>query len=623
MPTYLKTAPLTILALIFACCTAMAMLLALTRYGLDGIWYLFRFTGVCLLAPLMLYTLWITYSRGAYLGLIFATLWSIFLLTIKPAQVRQLTAMIFRRKNAAAALIVLLFFAVTALFLMDIGDSASYAQPADGTSPENTGPSQPVDPRTLVREEGISLTATDLADPASLRLRFGYWRVALSMAMNNLLTGVGLGNFAIAYPAYQYIGAGDVREAHNGFIQIFAETGFLGGLIFFAFWAYFGIWGAWRIINEKNKHIKLLLLGLYTGIVAFCAHAFVDINFSHPSLVMFAMIYAGLFYAKAACASAADQEPLQEKAATPAIPEFSVNRHRIIAVAFMVLLVIAAAAVFRAWAQQLVLSRFSFINVSSNSELSKRMRAGQFYLAQLPQYAELIKKGEKPPNNPRIVIPLARLFLPEYEALAGICVFYKPAPDRQNRFLRLEEGEPIPEDGLMMVGKQAYYVRDYAMESITAWIEELKRVDIIFPHHHELALNIVKWYELHIDHTRGEKYKDQWPVWISEYLAWTRILKQRNPYHADVRMFHAQALQRVALLRNDETSEKLIAQAMELTPITSNHKFAYAATLASLGDYYKGKGRDDQATEMKNKAEEMRLKALDIQEQRIQAHLYQ
>lgn len=631
MPTYLKTAPLAILAFIFACCTALAMLLALTRYGLDGVWYLCRFTCACLLAPLLLYTLWITYSRGAYLGLFFASLWSIFLLTIKPAQARQLTAMIFRRKNAAAALIVLLFFAATALFLMDVGDSASYAQTADGTSPENAGPSQPVDPRTLVREEGISLTATDLADPASLRLRFGYWRVALRIAMNNLLTGVGLGNFAIAYPAYQYIGAGDVREAHNGFLQIFAETGFLGGLLFFAFWAYFGIWGAWRIITEQDKPTKLLLLGLYAGVIAFCAHAFVDINFSHPSLVMFAIVYAGLFYSRTTHTSTSDDEPhTTEKEAPPPTPCFSVKRHRLAAIAFMVLLLIATAAVFRAWGQQLVLSRFSFINVSSNSELSKRMRAGQFYLAELPRYAELILQGQKPSNNPRIVIPLARLFLPEYEAYNGLCVFYKPAPNHRNRFLRLEEGEPIPDDGLMIVGRSAYYIRDCAMESIAAWIEELKRVDRIFPHHHELALNIVKWYELHVDHTRGKAYQEEWPVWLSEYLNWTRILKQRNPYHADVRMFYAQALMRVALLRNDDTSQELIAQAMEewkvvmaLTPITTSHKYAYAATLASLGDYYKEQGEEGLAAEMKNKAEEMRLKALDMQEQRIQAQLYQ
>jgi hypothetical protein len=631
-PTYLKTAPLTILAFIFACSTALAMLLAITRYGLDGIWYLFRFTGVCLLAPLLLYTLWITYSRGAYLGLFFASLWSIFLLIITPAQARQLATMVFRRKNAATALIVLLFFAATALFLMDVGDSASYAQPADGTSPENTGPPQPVDPRTVVREEGISLTATDLADPASLRLRFGYWRVAVRMAMDNLLTGVGLGNFAIAYPAYQYIGAGDVREAHNGFLQIFAETGFLGGLLFFAFWAYFGIWGSWRIINEKDKHIKLLLLGMYTGIVAFCGHAFLDINFSHPSLVMFAMVYAGLFYSKAAGASASDEEShtAEEEALSPT-PQFSVNLHRLTAAALLVLLLVGTAAVFRAWGQQLVLSRFSFINISQNSELelSKRMRTGQFYLAELPRYAELISQGQKPPSNPRIAIPLARLFLPEYEAFSGICVFYKPAPDRQNRFLRLEEGEPIPDNGLMMVGKQAYYVRDCAMENIAAWIEELKRVDRIFPHHHELALNIIKWYELHIDHTRGETYAEALPIWVSEYLKWSRILMQRNPHHADVRMFHAQALLRVALLRRDETCEELMAQALEewqvvmdLTPITTGHKHAYAAALASMGDYYKENGRNDLAAEMRDKAEEMRLKALDMQEQRIQAQLY-
>ncbi|MCK5861538.1 MAG: O-antigen ligase family protein [Candidatus Hydrogenedentes bacterium] len=611
LPGYLHTIPLTLLAFVGACCVSFSMLLLLTRYGLDGFWYLFRFTGVCILAPLLLYTLWITYSRGAYLGLIFTAIWSGILLLISPTRAQQLAACVFNRKNIAHGLLLLFFLGALLLLLPNIGGTSSYAQE--------------MDPRTLVHPEGITLSAGDLADPASLRLRFGYWRVALRMALDNPLTGVGLGNFAIAYPAYQYIGAGDVREAHNGFLQVFSETGLMGGLLFAAFWIYFGLWGAWRIVTEKNKKEKLLLLGLYAGVVAFCIHAFVDIDFSHPSLVMFVMVYAGLFYARAAITrnTAAAAEDTSRASRIPLV------FHRITAAVLLVVLLIGGTAVFRVYAQQLALNRFGFINISNNNELSKRMRAGQFFIPEMTQYGEALRLGGKPSKHPRLLITLAQLFLNDYEKISDACVFYKPAPDQKNRFLRLPPEESVPKNGLMVVARKPFHIRDAAMDNIVSWIEELIKIDQRFPHHHELALNIIKWYEMHVDFVYGPKFEEIRPLWISEYLKWSGILAQRNPHHADVRMFHAQALLKAALLNENDESEKLIEQAVQewetviaLTPITHGHKYAYAATLSSLGDYYKEKGDKERAKNFKEQAEVMRLKAADIQEKRREAHLY-
>lgn len=608
-PVYLRTAPLTLFAFVGACCVSLSLLLILTRYGIEGFWHLLRFAGVCLLAPLLLYTLWITYSRGAYLALLFTSLWSAVLLITSRAQAQWIAARIINKKNLTQALLALLFLAALCAVLVDMEDASSYAQPAD--------------PRTQVQPEGITLTASELADPASLRLRFGYWRVALRMALDNLVAGVGLGNFAVAYPAYQYIGAGDVREAHNGFLQVFAETGLFGGLLFLAFWLYFGLWGAWRIINEKNSKEKLLLLGLYAGIVAFCMHAFVDIDFSHASLVMFVMVCTGLFYARAALSDAKEQTENLEQPA-------HASKHRIVSTVLLVALVISAAAVFRVYAQQLALSRFNFINVSYDGELSKRMRTGQFFIAETTQFGNAINDGVEKPKNPRILIALAQLFLDSYEEVADASVFYKPAPDQRNRFLRLQPEEPIPADGLMVVARKPFYVRRCAMDNIAAWIEELKQLDSWFPHHHELALNIVKWYEMLIDYVYGSYFVEKRPIWISEYLRWNDILAQRNPHHADVRMFHAQALLKVALLHQDEQSEDLMKQAVQewdavltLTPISHGHRYACAAALMTIGDYYNKSGDTERANNFRKRAEQLRGEAAKIQKEREQSHLYQ
>lgn len=624
LPRCLQTAPLTILAFVAACCTALSMLLLLARYGLDGFWYLFRFAGACLLAPMLLFALWITYSRGAYLGLLIAVLWSVFLLLMTPRQTRWLTAIVTNKRTAVNAVMVLFVLSAAVIFIVQAENSISYAQNND--QPSAAAPA----PNVQVRQEGISLTASDLADPASLRLRFGYWKVGLRVALNHLLTGVGLGNFAIAYPKYQYIGAGDVREAHNGFLQMFAEGGFFGGILFAGFWAYFIFWGAWRIIIEQDKQEKLLLAGLYAGVVAFCIHAFVDIDFSHPSLVMFILVFAALFYARTVPAESDEAEAEQNPRRQCQNLRIPLRARRITAAALIVLLAVASLAVFRAYLQQLVLSRFNFINVSDNGELSKRMRTGQFFLAELTEYGEMLSRGEKPQQQPRIVIPLARLFLDDYEKIAANCVFYKQSPDQRNRFLRLEPGEPVPPNGLMVVARDPFWIRDSSLPGIAAYMDELKAIDRIFPYHHELALNMVKWYEMIVDRLQGGNFQSLQATWISSYLQWCDILLERNPRHADVHMFRAQALFRSAMFLKNESTNSLLNQSidewetvLELSPITSSHRRACALTLSAIGKYYEQNGESERALTLKTRASEINAQAEELEKKRAQAQLYQ
>mgnify|MGYP002139525616 CR=1 FL=1 len=76
----------------------------------------------------------------------------------------------------------------------------------------------------------MDISVRELADPGSMKLRLSYWRVALSVALDNSFTGVGLGNFRVAYGPYQYLGAGDVQNAHNAVLQAWCEVGLPGAL---------------------------------------------------------------------------------------------------------------------------------------------------------------------------------------------------------------------------------------------------------------------------------------------------------------------------------------------------------------------------------------------------------
>ncbi len=79
----------------------------------------------------------------------------------------------------------------------------------------------------------------DIQNDKSILFRLGLWRASFNMLYDQPLLGVGYGNYSIVYPIYrdvlekQYLKDDATPEnAHNDFITIAAETGFLGILSF-------------------------------------------------------------------------------------------------------------------------------------------------------------------------------------------------------------------------------------------------------------------------------------------------------------------------------------------------------------------------------------------------------
>jgi len=114
----------------------------------------------------------------------------------------------------------------------------------------------------LVGSLAGKLAALDDSDSASsgwllkartgtVELRLIYWKNTLAMAADHLPLGVGLGQFAVAYPRYHRAGAIDwtfgeefqLERAHNDHLEILAELGPVG----FGAWVaivllFFGLW---------------------------------------------------------------------------------------------------------------------------------------------------------------------------------------------------------------------------------------------------------------------------------------------------------------------------------------------------------------------------------------------
>lgn len=74
--------------------------------------------------------------------------------------------------------------------------------------------------------------ATAYGVDQSARGRIDAWRTGLEMVAARPLTGVGAGAFMIAWPDFAPGDAGNVRSEHNTFIQLIAELGIPGLLLF-------------------------------------------------------------------------------------------------------------------------------------------------------------------------------------------------------------------------------------------------------------------------------------------------------------------------------------------------------------------------------------------------------
>jgi putative inorganic carbon (hco3(-)) transporter len=74
--------------------------------------------------------------------------------------------------------------------------------------------------------------STYFGEDVSARGRFDAWRTGLNMAAERPLTGVGAGAFVVAWPSFAPGDAGPARTEHNTFVQLLAQLGIPGLLLF-------------------------------------------------------------------------------------------------------------------------------------------------------------------------------------------------------------------------------------------------------------------------------------------------------------------------------------------------------------------------------------------------------
>lgn len=121
--------------------------------------------------------------------------------------------------------------------------------------------------------------------------RLSIWKSSIQMIKDNYLTGVGLGNFQNSYMRFRLPVNGAISQygrfaqyAHNEFLELGAEIGFIGiviGLIFLA--EYF-------LALKENKNNKLILnIYIAGGLILF--QSIFDYNFHHPGIAVIFVLF--------------------------------------------------------------------------------------------------------------------------------------------------------------------------------------------------------------------------------------------------------------------------------------------------------------------------------------------
>jgi O-antigen ligase len=134
--------------------------------------------------------------------------------------------------------------------------------------------------------------------------RAAHWQAALGMLVDHPWTGVGLGNYTVAYERYALPRWPDhLGHAHNYYLNVAAETG-LPGLAAYLLWVAASLWFAVQAVRAASGLQRGLALGVLGMLLHLSVHNVVDKLYVHGMA-----IHVGLLLGVAAWIMAQGSEP--------------------------------------------------------------------------------------------------------------------------------------------------------------------------------------------------------------------------------------------------------------------------------------------------------------------------
>lgn len=146
------------------------------------------------------------------------------------------------------------------------------------------------------------ITAEHFSTSFSQRLNFDY--SAFRMIADRPLTGFGLNTYQSVYTRYAMTLIEQPRYTHNYYLQTFAETGVVGGILFLAF-TLLTLWQTFRIARRQvDKERKYIVYGLWLGLLGSSIHSLVDFGWQFPAVFIVFWLGSGLILSQGALSQA-------------------------------------------------------------------------------------------------------------------------------------------------------------------------------------------------------------------------------------------------------------------------------------------------------------------------------
>lgn len=125
-------------------------------------------------------------------------------------------------------------------------------------------------------------------------IRLRLWMHGLDYTMHHPIMGCGFGNWKLASIPYQKELINDLVipvHAHNDFVEMFAELGIPGGLLYLSLFLTIFIFTIKVFFTSSNEHLRMVSLFSFLGFVGYSIDAFFNFPMERPiSQVFFALL---------------------------------------------------------------------------------------------------------------------------------------------------------------------------------------------------------------------------------------------------------------------------------------------------------------------------------------------
>ncbi len=128
--------------------------------------------------------------------------------------------------------------------------------------------------------------------------RLAHWEAAISMATEQPWLGVGIGNYAAAYPDHLVPGWFEpLGHAHNMYLNVFAEMGIVGLIGYALLWIPI-FWLSIDLTRKLDWPLRGIPLGLFAGFVGLSVHHLLDNLYVKNNLIYLGVTFALLVLLK-------------------------------------------------------------------------------------------------------------------------------------------------------------------------------------------------------------------------------------------------------------------------------------------------------------------------------------